>query len=113
MANRATDGFLARRRRVEGQLHLDSDAGHPPWRRLAHRPRAVHGRPLAAGAETAAGIVSNARREGRDEEIGRCRTCILASCIARLINDQLVSANRDPMTIATYADDIQLHGTLT
>ena len=109
MADRSADGFLARRCRGRGKLHLDSYAGDPPGWRLAHRPRATHRRPLPAGAQAAAGVVSDARRQGRDEEIGRCRTCILAARVAGLVDDHFVTADGDPMTVTAEADDGEFH----
>jgi hypothetical protein len=53
--------------------------------------------------------VSDARRQGCDEEIGRCRTCIVAARVARLVDDHFVTADGDPMTVTAEADDGEFH----
>jgi hypothetical protein len=49
--------------------------------------------------------VSDARRQGRDEEIGRCRTGILAARVEGLVDDHFVTADSDPMAVTAEADD--------
>jgi hypothetical protein len=55
----------------------------------------------------------DARCEGGDEEIRRCRTCILASGFAWLIDDQLVTAHSDTVPITAEADNCEFHCDLT
>ncbi len=57
--------------------------------------------------------VCDTRCERGDEEIRRCRTCVLAACIAWLVDDQFVSANGDTVAITTEAGNREFHGDLT
>jgi hypothetical protein len=53
--------------------------------------------------------MSDARRQGRDEEIGRSRTCILATRLPRLVDDHFMTAHRDPVAVTAEAEDCELH----
>jgi hypothetical protein len=53
--------------------------------------------------------MSDARRQGRDEEIGRSRTCILATRLPRLVDDHFMTAHRDAVAVTAEAEDCELH----
>ena len=105
MADRSTDCFDARLGCTRRKLHVDGDTGDPPGWLLAHRPRATYRRPVPTGAQSAAGVMGDARRQGCDEEVGRCRTGILTTRFAGLVDDHFVTAHRDPVAVATETDD--------
>jgi hypothetical protein len=54
-------------------------------------------------------VVCDARCDGGDEEIRRCRTRVLAPRIEWLIDDQFVSAHSDTVAIAAEAGDCEFH----
>ena len=105
MADRSTDCFDASLGCARRKLYLDGNTGDPPGWRLAHRPRATHRRSLPAGAQAAAGVMGDARRQGCDEEIGGCRACVLAARLPRLVDDHFMTAHRDPVAVTAEADD--------
>lgn len=108
MSNRPLHGSQARSRCSLREVDIDVDGGHAPRCGVTHGPVAADSWPRAQRAEAAARVVGNARGEGRDEELDRSRSGIVTAVTPRLVDQDVVIADGNPVAISADPDDGQL-----